>query len=661
MPIKEPSETISFASGAVPGLEVRKDVQKYYDGALRMENVETGATGEFYRRGGLLFTGNTLAANEIEDVDGIGGVSVILAEFVFSRTDKYLWIFKPLEVEIYYQDELQTTLETPWGATHLPDLRYVQAGVTMVIMHEDVEWQRIVRGETHDDWSISEIPVKTPPTFQFEEDTAGTLTVPGTSGDQTFTSSEDDFANVPADPDGLGWMIFANDGRARIKAKNSDTSVDVEILESLGSDDNPKAGDWSIEEPVFSDERGWPRCMELHEGRQAVGGTRDLPGHSFAGKTGSFFDFTSTVEGFPDDATDTQVPSRQRAEILDMLSSDGLVIFSTTGVSAVDLTPLDANNYVATMQSDIPVANVRPVVFDDEPVYVAADDKGNPLSVFELVPDDRREVGRDAADLGLLAHTLIRRPVDMDVRKGIGKTTVQHLFVVNEDDGTMPVLQSRRKQNVAGWTLWNTKGEFLRVAVVAGDVYVLVRRTLDGSTVYALEKLDPDAWWDCSLTVTAEEPTDLFEGFDHLANEVVRVRLDGSDYGKFTVGADGAIDVSAHGTFTTCEAGLEVSWEVETMPIASQLSNGTPVGATTRIVWAAVKVKDALELTLSAHGMDIPLHFRKFGSGAFGALQPYTGVKKEQFLNWESEAPPTLTMKGTLPITIQSVTLWVAG
>src|SRR5690606_37259389 len=96
---------------------------------------------------------------------------------------------------------------------------------------------------------------------------------------------------------------------------------------------------------------------------------------------------------------------------------------------------------------------------------------------------------------------------------------------------------------VAAWTLHETDGAVLSVAVVGEDVYLLV----DRGGGHAIEMFDPALHLDCALTGTAESPAVTWSGLDHLEGRTVSVVADGIVRADQTV-AGGAVTLEQGAT-----------------------------------------------------------------------------------------------------------------
>ena len=61
-----------------------------------------------------------------------------------------------------------------------------------------------------------------------------------------------------------------------------------------------------------------------------------------------------------------------------------------------------------------------------------------------------------------------------------------YLYLLNEE-GHMPVFMSIRKEKVQGWVRYDTTGNFKNIVNVNRQIYTVVERIINSSTVTSLE------------------------------------------------------------------------------------------------------------------------------------------------------------------------------
>jgi len=125
----------NFSSGEVdPLLDMRHDTGAYMNGARKLRNVALLNQGGVARRAGTTHL-NTLTAR------------TRLIPFEFSSTERYLFAFSNTRLDIYDPNGSLITSLTgcPWTTSILFSMTYTQAADVMIICHQTMPMQKIVR------------------------------------------------------------------------------------------------------------------------------------------------------------------------------------------------------------------------------------------------------------------------------------------------------------------------------------------------------------------------------------------------------------------------------------------------------------------------------------------------------------------------------------
>lgn len=409
-------------------------------------------------------------------------------------------------------------------------------------------------------------------------------------------------------------------------------------------------------EPVWSASRGWPRSVFLRQGRLYFGGSRARPQTIWGSRANGFFDFASTDDALDDEAVEITLDNDRVCAVQQLYALDALFAFTSGGLFARDaeavVTPA---NFTFRRSSEVPTAAARPAEVDGSVLFIRADDGGH-NTVYEVVYDYETQSHR-AEDVALLAGHLMRRPVDMAARLGNESDSANHLFVVNGDDGTVAVLNSRKSQRMTGWTLLATGGRIVRVAVVGGVPYFLVRREIAGAARWFVERLDPAFRLDAAVRLAADAPLDVWDGLDAFEGATVDLVGDGAPLGAATV-TGGRVETPY--PVASLEVGFAFDWAVETMPV---VTGGDGVGGGRhRVTRAAIRLHRAAGVRVNGRAVCA----RRFGDTLLDALpEPVTGVRTVRFLGWSGGregggATVRLTGSSRLPATILSVISEVA-
>ena len=639
MAARVPSQQFSFASGMLdPTLAARQDVKAYYAGGLEILNMHGLPLG-----GQTMRHGFALVA-EIDDAEADGVYGALLREFEFSTEQKYLLLFTHRKVRVFRDQVLETEVSLPYDGGELDALRMTQSLDTLILTHPKHQMRKLVRQGAHDAWALDTVSISNTPSHEFGLFFPGMPATPAaTSGTGVSFSTEEDWFSAGD----VGATIKGNDGVATVASVSSARDVTIDI--SVPFADMSTISGWSFDmstaankaEDTWSDRRGWPSSVYFFEGRLYFGGSQSRPQTEWGSVTNDFFNFeeraASDGEPLDDSAVEFSMDGDRVSKIQQQYALDDFFLFTTGGVFVGRESPVTPKNFYFQRHTEVPASPVRPQEMDGSVVFISdafTDEDGisHHQTVQELVPagtDENGLVIYQTQDLALLAGALMRAPVDMAARRGDFANSAHHLFVVN-DDGTLAVLNTRKSQQITGWTLWTTAGAFRRVAVVGRSTYALVRRVVNGETRDFLERLKQGHDLDCSVVVTASSPKTVWNGLGHLEGHAARLLGPG--------GADLGVQTVSGGTVVTpypvmaVEVGLVFPWVLETMPIEARLGDGTLVGNAHRIVRSSIRFMESRG-PIEVNGQ--VLVFKSFGPDALDSPPPvFTGVRTIRFIGW---------------------------
>ena len=284
---------------------------------------------------------------------------------------------------------------------------------------------------------------------------------------------------------GTRTITIIDDNHYKFTAGSSDTateSVDGGGVRVVISG-HPPTTQW--DEQVFSAVNGFPRTVTFHEQRLFFGGVTALPDGIQASKVADFFNFD--VGNAEDaDSVQIQIASDQVNEIRHLTSSKTLEIFTSTGeffLKPQVSKPITPTDIQIIRQSSLGVQEkAMPKRFDGATIFI----QNNGKTVREFFFNSGSEEFTSNS-ISLLSSHLIDTPVDSATITSIGERTEQFYFLVNTD-GTMGVFTSQRAEKIAGWVLWTTDGTYESVACTTGNIYAVVKRTINGSDIYYLEQ-----------------------------------------------------------------------------------------------------------------------------------------------------------------------------
>ena len=314
------------------------------------------------------------------------------------------------------------------------------------------------------------------------------------------------------DPDGNGLaasnmngtrtITVIDDNHYEFTAGSSDTAT--ESVDGGGVrvtiSGHPPTTVW--DEQVFSAVNGFPRTVTFHEQRLFFGGVTALPDGIQASKVADFFNF-DVGEAADADSVQIQIASDQVNEIRHLTSSKTLEIFTSTAefyLKPQVSKPITPTDIQIIRQSSLGVqVKAMPKRFDGATIFI----QNNGKTVREFFYNSGAEEFT-ANSISLLSSHLVDTPTDSATITSIGERTEQFFFLVNTD-GTLGVFTSQRAEKIAGWVLWTTDGTYESVACTTGNIYAVVKRTINGSPVYNLEQFANTSFdipTDCTVTKT---------------------------------------------------------------------------------------------------------------------------------------------------------------
>lgn len=385
-------------------------------------------------------------------------------------------------------------------------------------------------------------------------------------------------------------------------------------------------------EAVISATRGWPRSVCFYKGRLVLGGLKSRPQTILMSKVGDYFDLDEGT-GLDDEAINITIDDDRVNVIHAVFPGRGLQIFTTGGEFTIrselndPLTPGNVadqlfketlhgsgNSNSATVKR-IP----RPTSVDGATVFVETGGQVVRQFVFNDV-----EQSFNANNISILSSHLIDDPVAMDIRRSDTAHPADFLYLVNSD-GTCAVLNSLREQNLLAWTLFETDGDFEDVAVSGRKTYFIVNRTINGSTVRYIERLNAANTMDASKVQTAASTTS-WSNLSHLNGETVKVR--GDDYILEDAAVSGG-DLTSSESVEELEAGLDFAAIVTPLPLEVIVEGQNFLGEWKAPVFANILLYQSRDIVVNHGSKRYVPAFREFGDSVLDEpVALYDGWKK---------------------------------
>ena len=213
-----------FTSGEMdPRLRARTDLAQYQAGLTTARNVAIQPQGGAVRRPGTKY---------ITQLDAGAANAVRMVPFEFSVSDSYMLVFTPGKMYVFKSGALITNINgsgdsfatvSAITAAVIPEMCWTQSADTVIVVHEDLEPIKIVRGATDASWTVSTIAFVDAPKYPFDLDTHNptySITPSAASGNIEITASS----------------VTTDTGTAQAGAANT---ITLKSASSFSSDDQP--------------------------------------------------------------------------------------------------------------------------------------------------------------------------------------------------------------------------------------------------------------------------------------------------------------------------------------------------------------------------------------------------------------------------------------
>lgn len=675
----------AFTRGELdPRLLSRIDIQSYYNGVRKADNVLCIPQGGIKRRPGTEFIGEAFGEGRLE-------------RFSFRVGIEYLLVFTNLRMQIYRNNVLQTNIngsgldyvDTPWGLSEISSFDYIQSADIGIVVHPNTEPYQIIR-TADDEWEVSVLPISNVPQFDFNDSNSP---APINEVQQlTFTNqNEGDRYKLGLEDILTDDILFSSDDttnensirEALLGLPNTantgitvTTSVAQTTYEVTFSDES--ANEWDLvtgtavltqdttfkiettriqagssrAEDVWSATRGWPTTATFHEGRLWFGGSQSRPTTIWGSVVNDFFNFNEG-KGRDDELVSATLDTDQLNEIVGIFSNRSLQIFTSGQEFFVPASPITPSNIAVNPQTNLGSRRVRPVTIEGTTLYAQRTGK----SVNQFLFLDELKANASPSATTLAAH-LIDTPVKMSVKQGSNDSDANYVYILNEF-GTLTIMNTLLAEDVQAFTSWKTgrviQGEIrgiISCAVVDDLLYLMVNREIDGQVVYQLEVESLTANTD-SAVFGATNIFNIVDGLDHLEGETVQVKADNSYMGEFVV-ENGQITLPR--ASSDVEVGLGYTPEVQTMPLNISIENGPNFASKKRIRRCAVDMYESNGILVNGQR----IADKTIGQNQFDAPEPQTGLERISLAGWSLDASVTITQTTPFNMTILSLGLEVA-
>ena len=708
----------SFSSGELtPKLDARTDIEQYFKGVKKLENMFVMKQGGAVKRPGSRFI-TDLTGDESNFFDQ--GLTS-LHPFIFSKDEKYtvaISVDGPL-ADIMFVIKQDGTLITPSGlaiiqGTTAADDPYgwhlAQTGDTIIFVHNSGKQEPIILQRTaqdafrHYNWTDTFTFKDTPLGVRFplrDVNTTATTITPGL-GSGLADTLEASTAIFDAGHVGSVWRIddigAGKSGLIEIGTVVDSLNATGNWLVDLGTD--PATDAWY--ESSWSNFRGWPRTVCFFENRLIFGGNNAQPDKIWGGLKDNTFHFMEPhlIQDATTDAsklnyvgpvveTDpfSYTPATQEINRIEWIRGAQNLQVGTTGAEYTFSGTNDKilSNEAVQVRSHTRngSSSIQPERVGNGTMYYARD--GKSLREFVLDVESNSYVSRD---ISILSDDIINHLFDGSGEfAGVQAVQLSYqenrkvLWVLNNRFGLIG-LTFDKSSGVTAWHRHVIGGADVKVRSIASipgpdgstdELWLLVERTVNGGTVLYLEKIGGDDFEHSALSNTSANEDDhpwfsdssvratgsgltTFPGYSHLEGETVKVLRDGFVHADVVVaGGNVVVDTASDEVI----AGLQYKPFLQTMRLEVGGHLGSAQAETKRIDRAVVRFYKTFGAKVGRDLSNLEAAIFRPPSLPMGDPLPlFTGDKRINFDSEpDKEAYVVITQDEPLPLTVLGIVL----
>jgi hypothetical protein len=659
----------------------RSDVSKYNNALATCLNYVPTTQGGLTRRPGTRYIANTKTNQTVR-----------LVSFEFSITQAYVLEFGNLYLRFYtlggqlLSGMSAYEITTPYTTADLPDLSFAQSADILYIAHRNYGPRKLSRlGPTN--WTLTQLPYADGPYLSINN-TATTLTASATTGTVTLTAS-----SVTGINGGAGFstndigryvriQVGSNWGVAQISAFTSTTVVSAIVLLTLGGTTATtvwRLGAWYGAEGSSATAR-FPGCVAFNQDRLTFASTWDNPSRIDSSNSGDYENFTPTkLDGTVVDSNALAFSlNSAKVNAINWIISDEWGLLAGTASSEwvvaastqqVALTPTNVN---AKQVTNYGSTAVPPVRIGKSTLFVQRTKRKLREMTYQFTLGTFQ-----APDISLVSEHLTKGGIkEMAVQQAPHST----VWMVTNDGVLVGVIYDK-DQDVIGWHRhqlggFSDAGQTVAPIVESlacipnpsidrDDLWVCVRRVINGSTVRTVELLEkywedgdtlPNAYFvDCGATYSGAATTTI-SGLTWLVGQTVSVLADGSVHPNCVVSAGGAITLQR--SVTKAQVGLGYNSTGKTMRIEAGGADGPAQGKLKRIFRAVFRFFQSVGLNVqSTGGTAYPQNWRTSADAMDAPVALYTGDKRWAWDgSYELEGQVSWTQSDPLPSNVLMVT-----
>jgi hypothetical protein len=500
----------SFAGGEMsPEMFGRIDDVKYQTGAATMKNFVAVPQGPAENRPGFAFV------REVKD----STKRTRLIPFTYSTTQTMVIELGAGYIRFHTQGATLLSggspyeIVNPYAEADLFDIHYVQSADVMTLVHPNYAPRELKRlGATN--WTLTTInfgsPISAPTgvsatryipaSSSTNADTYETMSyvVTAIAADDIGESTQSSVATVTNNifvtgaTNTISWTAVTGATRYRVYKLLGGLYGYIGSTAGTSIVDNNIAPDLSITPPTYDNEfvssGNYPGAVSYFEQRRCFAGTLNEPQKIWMTKSGTESNLSYGLPIRDDDRIEFRVAAREANTIRHIVPLTQLLLLTGSAewrVSSLNSDEITPTTISVRPQSYIGASNVQPVIINNALVYCSA--RGGHV----------RELGYNWQASGFITNDMSIRSAHLFdnyeiVDMAFAKAPIQMVWFVS-NSGMLLGLTYTPEQQIGAWHKHDTDGVFESCTTVAEGsedrLYVVVRRTINGSTVRYVERM----------------------------------------------------------------------------------------------------------------------------------------------------------------------------
>lgn len=249
---------------------------------------------------------------------------------------------------------------------------------------------------------------------------------------------------------------------------------------------------WS--EGAWSIENGYPGAVTFFQERLVLAGTPEQPDRIWLSQTDDWTNFAFDIEGLATNAMGFTIPSDQ-VNLIQWVSGHTSILIGTSGaewkLKGGAERELTFDNFDISRQSTNGSAKIQPLAVNSQIIYAQRNAEKIYSQQFAFERDNWL-----STDMTFVAEHITSGGITQLAYQRTPRAT---LWLVRSD-GQLLGVAMEESQEVIGWYRYTFDGDCISVAVIPGasedQVWVIIRRTIEGDVKYYVEQFQPIEWTD---------------------------------------------------------------------------------------------------------------------------------------------------------------------